>query len=151
NDQAVDVVVQIVEHPGADKTAADLKVQASAQLMEDVSLGGLRDVRVRIPAALIPRLAAQPDVFWIEPCLPKRLMDERQGQIMAGNLDGTGTQPSSPGYLSWLNGKGISANFSFTVDVSDDGLDRGSTSDVHQDFKDAGGASRVTYVLNYSG
>ena len=150
DDRQVDVVVQFVEHPGVERSVADLKVQAFKQLMDDVSLGGLRDVRVRIPAARIPLLAAQPDVFWIEPCLPKELLDERQGQIMAGNLDGTGTQPSAPGYLAWLNGKGFTSNFSFTVDVADDGLDRGSTTDVHQDFKDAGGTSRVTYVTNYT-
>jgi len=150
NDKTADVVVQFVEHPGADLSVADLKAQAFAELMEDVSLGGMRDVRVRIPAALIPRLAAQIDVFWIEPCLPKELLDERQGQIMAGNLDATGVQPSAPGFLAWLNGKGFTSNFSFTVDVADDGLDKGSTTDVHQDFKDASAVSRVTYVLNYS-
>ena len=150
DDRQVDVVVQFVEHPGVERSVADLKVQAFKQIMDDVSLGGMRDVRVRIPAARIPLLAAQPDVFWIEPCLPKELLDERQGQIMAANLDGTGTQPSAPGYLAWINGKGFSSNFSFTVDVADDGLDRGSTTDVHQDFKDAGGTSRVTYVTNYT-
>jgi subtilisin-like proprotein convertase family protein len=146
----VDVVIQLVEHEGTPRSVADIKSQASAQLMDDVSLRGLRDVRVRIPAALIPRLAAQPDVFWIEPCLPKALFDERQGQIMAGNLDASGVQPSAPGYLSWLSGKGFNSNFSFTVDVGDDGLDRGSTTDVHQDFKDASSVSRVTYVSNYT-
>ena len=150
SEKAVDVVVQIVEHPGADGTAAYVKGQASSVLMDDVSLGGMRDLRVRIPASMIPALAEEPDVFWIEPALPKALLDERQGQIMAGNLDATGVQPSAPGYLAWLNGKGFTSNFSFTVDVSDDGLDRGSTTDVHQDFKDAGGASRVTYVQNYT-
>ncbi|HEU5180674.1 MAG TPA: proprotein convertase P-domain-containing protein [Candidatus Polarisedimenticolia bacterium] len=150
DDRQVDVVVQFIEHPGVERSVADLKVQAFKQLMDDVSLGGMRDVRVRIPAARIPLLAAQPDVFWIEPCLPKELLDERQGQIMAANLDGTGTQPSAPGYLAWVNGKGFTSNFSFTVDVSDDGLDRGSTTDVHQDFKDAGGTSRVSYVSNYT-
>jgi subtilisin-like proprotein convertase family protein len=150
NDKQVDVVVQFVEHPGVERSVDDLKAQAFARLMDDVSLSGMRDVRVRIPASRIPVLAALPDVFWIEPCLPKERFDERQGQIMGGNLDATGTQPSAPGYLAWLNGKGFSSNFSFTVDVSDDGIDRGSTTDVHQDFKDSGGASRVTYVSNYT-
>ena len=150
NDEATDVVVQFVEHPGVDLSVSDLKAQAFAELMEDVSLGGMRDVRVRISAALIPRLAAQPDVFWIEPCLRKVLLDERQGQIMAGNLDATGVMPSAPGFLAWLNGKGFTSNLSFTVDVADDGLDKGSTTDVHQDFKDASGVPRVTYILNYS-
>lgn len=148
--KSVDVVVQFVEHAGAARAAGLLRSRAEAVLMDDVTLRGMRDVRVRISASMIPVLAAEPDVFWIEPCLPKRLLDERQGQIMAGNLDGTGTQPSAPGYLSWVNGKGFTSNFPFTVDVADDGLDRGSTTDVHQDFKDASGVSRVTYVSNYT-
>jgi subtilisin-like proprotein convertase family protein len=146
----VDVVVQIVDHAGAGATAAGLKARASAALMEDVALAGLRDVRVRIPASHLLDLAAEPDVFWIEPALRPELFDERQDQIMAGNLDASGVQPSAPGYLAWLGGKGFTSNFSFTVDVADDGFDRGSTTDVHQDFRDAGGVSRVTYVLNYT-
>ncbi|HET8946258.1 MAG TPA: proprotein convertase P-domain-containing protein [Candidatus Polarisedimenticolia bacterium] len=150
DDREVDVVVQLVEHAGTKQTVADLKARASAVLMDDVALRGLRDVRVRIPARLVTTLAAQPDVFWIEPCLPKIKMDERQGQIMAGNLDATGSQPSAPGYLSWLSGKGFGTTFPFTVDVADDGFDRGSTTDVHQDFKDASGTPRVTYISNYT-
>ncbi len=149
-DGAVSVVVQVVEHAGSEETVSRLKGQALAVLGEDVSLLGMRDIRIEVPAAAIPRMASEPDVLWIERMLPKRKLDERQGQIMAGNLDGTGTQPSSPGYLAWLNGRGFTTNFSFTVDVADDGFDRGSTTDMHQDFRDAGGASRVTYVLNYT-
>ncbi len=148
---SVDVVVQLVEHPGAAGVARDLKAQADAVLMEDVALAGLRDVRVRVPAASLPGLADLPDVFWIEPALTPRLFDERQGQIMASNLDASGSQPSAPGYLAWLAGKGFGATFPFTVDIADDGLDRGSTTDVHGDFRDSGGTSRITYVLNYTG
>jgi subtilisin-like proprotein convertase family protein len=149
-DREVDVVVEFVEHPGVGRSVADLRAHASAQIMDDVSLGGMRDVRVRIPASRIALLATQPDVYWIEPCPPKVPMDEVQGQIVAANLDATGTQPAAPGYLAWLNGKGFTSNFPFTVDVADDGIDRGSTSDVHQDFRDASGLPRVTYVLNYT-
>ncbi len=148
--EAVDVVVQLVEHAGTDQIVAALEDQALAVLSEDVSLAGLRDLRLRLDTAAVTRLAAEPDVLWIEPLLPKRRLDERQGQIMAGNLDGTGAQPSGTGYLSWLNGKGFASNFGFTVDVADDGFDRGSTTDVHQDFKDASGTSRITYVKNYT-
>ncbi|MBI3845533.1 MAG: HYR domain-containing protein, partial [Planctomycetes bacterium] len=149
-DGSVDVVVELVEHPGTDATETQIVRRALGTIAEPMSLGGLRDLRLTIPAAALESIATEPDVFWIEPCLPKRKLDERQGQIMAGNLDGTGTQPSAPGYLAFLNGKGFTSNFPFSVDVADDGFDRGSTSDVHQDFKDASNVSRASYVLNYS-
>ena len=75
------------------------------------------------------------------------------GQILAGQLNAAGSQPSAPGYLAWLNARGFVANFGFTVDVTDSGLDRGQTvaANLHQDFLDAGGNSRVTYVQEVVG
>ncbi|MBI1850852.1 MAG: proprotein convertase P-domain-containing protein [Planctomycetes bacterium] len=147
---SVDVVVELVEHSGTDATQARIEGQALGTIADAVSLGGMRDLRLTLPAAAIERLAAEPDVFWIEPCLPKRKLDERQGQIMAGSLDATGTAPSAPGYLAFVNGKGFTSNFAFTVDVADDGFDKGSTTDVNVEFKDVAGNSRATYVFNYT-
>src|SRR6185295_3047268 len=91
-----------------------------------------------------------------EPKLQARLMDEAQGQIMAAQLLAGGTQPSGPGYLAWLASLGFpGANpFPFVVDVTDDGVDRGSLTDVNDEFKVNGqsaGASCVAYNNNYSG
>ncbi len=147
---AIDVVVQIVEHDASAATIDVVKLSSLAILAEDVALAGMVDVRVRVPAALVLELAAMPDVFFIEPCLEKVKLDERQGQIMAANLNATGSSPSAPGYLAWLAGKGFGTTFPFTVDVADDGFDRGSTTDINAEFRDAGGTSRVTYVLNYT-
>lgn len=149
-DAAIDVVIQLVEHEGTEATVARLESDALARIAEDVSLAGMRDVRLRVPASRIEAIAALPDVFYVEPCLEKSKFDERQGQIMAGNVDATGSQPSAPGYLAWLAGKGFTSNFPFTVDVADDGFDRGSVSDINAEFRDAGGASRVTYVANFT-
>src|SRR5439155_21247903 len=42
--------------------------------------------------------------------------------------------------------------FTFIVDITDTGIDRGSTTDVNDEFKvlGPGGLSRVAYVHNYS-
>ena len=76
---------------------------------------------------------------------------------MAGNVDVTGTQASTATYLAWLANKGFpgSSNpFDFVVDVVDDGVDRGSTTDVNVEFRVGGtasGASRLVFNHNYSG
>src|SRR6185295_5862961 len=82
--------------------------------------------------------------------------DDRQDQIVAGQLDGTGTQAASPSYFTWLASKGFPGQdpFPFAVDVTDDGVDRGSNTDVNVEFKvdgSAANASRLVYNNNYSG
>lgn len=88
---------------------------------------------VRLSAAKLAELAAQPEVISIRPHIEPKRRDERQGQIMAGNL--IGNLPSGPGYLAWLASKGFSqAQFDasgFVVDVSDSGIDNGSTNVGH--------------------
>ena len=58
------------------------------------------NVFARLRPQDLPTLAAQPDVVSIQPYGEPRKMDERQDQIVAGNL--TGDAPSGPGYLAWL-------------------------------------------------
>ena len=62
---------------------------------------------------------------------------------MAGNL--TGNAPSGPGYAAWLTAKGFGAPFGFAIDVTDSGLDSGSTAVVHPDL-----LGRVGYAHDYT-
>src|SRR5262249_21755527 len=108
------------------------------------------NVIVRLPPARLDDLAARPEVISIHPFFQPKKMDERQDQIVAGNLSGAG--PSGPGYLAWLAGKGFSQSqftaSGFTVDVSDSGVDNGSTSPNHFGLYQTGStnlASRVSY------
>ncbi len=109
------------------------------------------NVVVRLPAARLSELAARPEVISIQPRPNRHKMDERQDQIMAGNL--SGDAPSSAGYLAWLAGKGFTqAQFTtsgFVVDVSDSGLDNGTTVPGHfglYQAGDPGQGDRVTYA-----
>ncbi|MEI8255861.1 MAG: S8 family serine peptidase, partial [Deltaproteobacteria bacterium] len=77
--------------------------------------------------------------------------DERQDQIIAGNLT-NGAAPSGPGYLAWLASKGFTqAQFDesgFVVDLSDSGIDNGTTQPGHFALYSSGNTnhpSRVQY------
>src|SRR5262249_40022164 len=76
---------------------------------------------VRLPPERLEQFARQPELISIQPDPERKKWDERQDQIIAGNLNSNA--PASPGYLAWLLNKGFTqAQFSssgFAVDVSD--------------------------------
>ena len=143
--------IQLVEDDEAN--AATLAVIGQHQLApvkNDYKLLGYRTVIVQLPANQVATIAALPDVVSIQPYFKHRKFDERQDQIMAGNL--TGNSPTGPGYLAWLAGKGFTQSqfdaSGFIVDVTDSGIDNGTTSPGHfalYDQGNPGGASRVSY------
>ena len=114
--------------------------------------GGLATQYLTLTAAERDALAADPAVVSISPYSNPEPLDERSAQIVAGNL--AGGVPSGPGYLAWLGSEGFgSGTLGFSIDVSDTGLDTGSTSPGHPDFRvdgQSGGASRVAYAREYS-
>jgi len=108
------------------------------------------NIVVALPADRLNEIAAQPDVISIQPCFEPRKQDERQDRILAGAL--SGTAPSGPGYLDWLATKGFAqAQFTasgFVVDVSDSGIDNGTTQPGHFGLYALGNpsqSSRVAY------
>lgn len=109
-----------------------------------------RNLIVRLSPDSLRLLAAQSDVVSIQPFFTPRKFDERQDQIVAANL--SGTSPSGPGYLAWLASKGFTqAQFTasgFSVDLSDSGIDDGTTSPNHPGLHVSGvlaNPSRVIY------
>jgi hypothetical protein len=108
------------------------------------------DIVVRISPADLPRIAARPDVISIQPFGAPKKVCERADQIVAGNISGNG--PIGPGYLAWLASKGFTqAQFtSFVVDVTDSGIDNGTTAPNHFGLYVNGtlpGTSRVVYNI----
>jgi len=148
-DTETDVTVQLVAHPEVKHTVEQLVTAAYAVLQPPYVLGQLVTLALCVPAAGLDDLALRPDVFNIEPYATPHRLDERQGQIIAGVLTTDATQPSGPGYLSWLDSLGVShdpADYSI-VDVIDDGFDNGQdTSPAHPDFYGPDGRSRVAYA-----
>jgi len=153
-----DVVVQVVADARGEAFADALEARALEVLQPRERVLTYINVSVRLDGANVIDLARDGQVFAVEEKLEARLFDEAQGQIMAANVNAAGTQPTGPGYLAWLQALGFPGSganpFSFSVDVHDDGVDRGSTTDVNTEFKVdglAGGASRVAFNNNYSG
>ncbi len=135
------------------ENASTLALLARAQLesvKRDFRVLQFRNLIVRLPPEVLSEIAAQPDVISIQPYLSPEKQDERQAQIMAGQL--AGTSLIGPGYLDWLAQKGFSqAQFDasgFVVDVTDSGIDNGTTTPGHFGLYTHGNpalASRVAY------
>ncbi len=112
---------------------------------------GYVNLVVETDRSAVDAIAARPDVVSIQPWVEPTLFDERQDIIVAGRL--TNDAPNGPGYLDWLLGKGFTqAQFDasgFGVDVSDSGIDNGTTTPNNFGLYsggDVGGTSRVAYV-----
>ncbi len=107
------------------------------------------DVVVRLAAADLPAIAAQPDVLSIQPYFPRHQACERQDQILAGNL--AGNVPAGPGYLGWLATRGFTqAQFDasgFSVDLSDSGIDNGTTSPNHPALHKTGSSTNPSRII----
>jgi hypothetical protein len=144
----VDVVVQVWDHTGVEQTVNEVLAQAEAILREPYAMLGYRYFTVRLPALALVPLAARADVLNVEPYRAPVMLDERQGQIMAGHLAVGGTVPSGPGYLDWITstiGFPQQRNAYPIVDVIDDG------STDHLDFYQApplAFLSRLRYERN---
>ncbi|MDZ4719539.1 MAG: S8 family serine peptidase [Roseiflexaceae bacterium] len=145
------VAIQLIRDPQANADTMALidtlrQDQASIQQILEYT-----NIIVTLPASAISRLADQPDVLSIQPYAIPTRNDERQDQIIAGNRNGN--LPATGNYLNWLASQGFTqAQFDasgFVVDVSDSGVDNGTTSPNHFALYTAGtkpGTSRMAYA-----
>ncbi|MGB9776676.1 MAG: S8 family serine peptidase [Anaerolineae bacterium] len=153
--EEVDVTVQVYSHAGAKETVQAILERARAVLRPPYPVLAYTNLGVRVARADLPWLASLPDVVNVEPFPRYRLLDEVQCQILAGNLNAAGTQPSAPGYLAWLQARGFSTNPNDypIVDVTDDGIDDGDATPIHADFYVLGSTSnsdRLAYNYNWT-
>ena len=109
-----------------------------------------RNLVVSLPVDAVDEVAARPDVVSIDRYATPVLFDERQDRIVTGQLTLDG--PSAGDHLAYLAAKGFTqAQFdasAFVVDVSDSGIDNGTTQPNHFGLRGGGspsGASRVRY------
>lgn len=143
--------IQLVADPAANPATLALVDQLkTAPVRNQQEVLNYRNIIVELSPEKVLDLAKQQDVISIQRYVIPKLNDERQDQIIAGNL--TGGSPSGPGYLAWLGTQGFTqAQFnisSFSVDVTDSGLDNATTSPNHFGLYVDGirpGTSRVTY------
>ncbi|HQF20162.1 MAG TPA: S8 family serine peptidase [Kiritimatiellia bacterium] len=148
--------VQLVEDAAANAaTIAWLEEAAGEPLASIATNETLRfvNIRVALPENRIEELAGRQDVLVIDVYEPPQRRGERQGQIVAGNVNAAGSQPTGPGYLSWITSKGFTqAQFDasgMVIDIADDGWDRGvAANPANREFRvdgDAAKSSRVKY------
>jgi hypothetical protein len=109
-------------------------------------------IAAKMPSEKLLWLAGFDSVLHIGPAPAFKLHDERSLQIIAANLSEGGARPGGPGYKTWLQAKGLTSASDFIIDFTDTGIDRGSTSSLqlHPDFRDHEGRSRVDYYNNYT-
>jgi len=152
-DGEVTATVQLVTHEQVENTISVIKAKSSKVLRDTYRVGSYTNIVLKLPASELVTIAKLEDVANVEPWVEPTLSGERQGQIVAENLNAAGTGPGAPGYLAWLNGLGFTTNFDFVVDITDDGFDQGQTgsANVHEDFLDPGGNSRIAYVRRIDG
>ena len=114
--------------PGTDLDAKRRGFPASVTAVEEYvfSEGGAAFLQIRASAAdLAAIVAADPDLLAVVHAGNAELSDERQGQIVAGNHNGTAV--TTTGYRAWLSGRGLlSPTNQQIVAVHDSGYDDGS-------------------------
>jgi hypothetical protein len=144
----VDVEIELVDSPDSD---------AIVRAASNSNGQPRRFLHLAVFAATLPvdrllEVASIDEVLFISPASTIKPNDERSAQIVAGNLTSDQTQPSGPGYMAWLATYGLNAQSDFVVDVTDSGLDRGSTaaSQLSPSFLDSALQSRVAYSFNYA-
>jgi hypothetical protein len=156
NDEAeLAVVVQVYNHPGAEQSIQAILESASRVTRTPEKILNFINLGVRLPKGALSGIAFLPDVINVEPQPVFERQDEIQGQILAGNLNASGSQPAQPGYLDWLLSKGLPTQSQAypVVDVSDDGIDDGDIQPTHEDFYVAGSSanpSRLVYNYNWT-
>jgi len=150
------VVVQIYDHAGAEATLATIRALAEEVVRPAETGRHLTNLGIRISGTNLSQIAALPDVITVEPLITPDLLDEIQGQIMAGNLTPDRSRPAATGYLTWLT---ATVGFTTTpsiypiVDITDDGIDDGDATPQHADFYEDGDPSksdRLIYNANWT-
>lgn len=128
------------------------KKLANSLITDVYTLQNFSNLKLRVAAERLAELAALPTVVNIEPWEAPRLTDERANQIVAHEMNADGKATKAPGYLAWLAARSFASRFDFLIDVTDSGVDRGSTdaAQLHPDFKDANGQSRLAYARDYT-
>ena len=153
----VEIVVQLYNYPGKKNTYTPILERASDTIRPPMNVLSYTNLALKVDTSDIPWITAQPGVVSVEPLLHPQLLDEIQGQILAGQLTANGAQPLGPGYLTWLTG---TVGFPTTpsaypiVEIVDDGIDDGDETPNHADFFEFGDKlndDRLIYNANWTG
>ena len=169
--------IQLVNDPAANAaTRAVIDAMKLGPVIRESAVLDYVNISVPLSADRLDELAARPDIISILPYYAPHKLDERQDQIIAGNLTNvfyrystnvtsggvtnvvplSNAVPSGAGYLAWLASKGFTNTqfTNFVVDVADSGIDNGTITPGHFAFFTLGNptlGSRVSYSRYASG
>ncbi len=151
-DGMLDVTVQFYATEQVEDALARLKALGGTLYQPPMPVLNLVNISLQLPADQLETIATWPAVYNIEPWHAPELLDEAQGQIVAGNINESGDNvvPSGPGYLDWLTDKGFpTAPESYpVVDIVDSGLDNGQDDAIqHPDFYQYGDTANPDRVF----
>ena len=126
--------VQLVEDKAAnDATFAALREAGAYLIREPWSSPGYVNFAIQIRPGQLGVVTARPELVSVHRWFAPKRNDEAQGMVLAGNLSGYG--PAAGNYFTTLANWGFTqAQFdasNFVVDVSDDGVDNGTTTPNH--------------------
>lgn len=148
---AAEVTIQLYDD--GEQSAADVEaIKALAATVTDpypAAGGRYLNLRASVSGRNLGAIAALATVVNIEPFVTPQLYGERQGQILAGNLDATDTSLLGPGYLAWIAAAGFSddpADFP-VVAVVDDGVDNGTVAPLNEELYVEGSTGQPSRVL----
>ncbi|MEK6302496.1 MAG: S8 family serine peptidase [Acidobacteriota bacterium] len=148
SDHQITAVVQLATSRRTGEEIQEIVSRGSASLAgQPTEVLNYTNVRIRVPAHKLTDVARMSNVVWIEQWTAPQLLDEKQDLIVAGRYDASFTL-GPPGYLAWLQTKGLATTPDFVVDVADTGMDQGILDPemIHKDFLNAAGGNRVVYA-----
>ena len=141
---------------GGDGSPARGRVDDIGRKLHGTSaVGPFRTQYVELDAADAAALARDPGVISIQPAPEPQLSDEVADQIVAGALSGPNPLvPTGPGYLAFYDALGLgTGTFPFVIDVTDEGIDVGTTATGQADFHENGSLanpSRIAYAEDFT-
>lgn len=149
------LTVVVADHAGVSRTQnVVMGLDADGTKRGWNNLRGMLAREVDMPIARIGEIAALGDVLAVDLAVTPRRLDEKQTQIMAGNLNPAQSGPSAPGYLAWLSGFGFSTTPTDypVLAIVDDGVGNGTAvagaGDTNFTTNGAGIDSRVTFATS---
>ncbi|KAA3663835.1 MAG: hypothetical protein DWQ04_08795, partial [Chloroflexi bacterium] len=149
----VTISVQMIRHPQQAQTEQTIQSFSLLSQINWTPILNYQNVIITVRQQDVAAIAALPDVVWVEAYHEPEMLDEVQGQILAGALNNAQTGPTGPGYSNWLDSLGFSQNPADypIIDIVDDGVGNGQIASgdntLHQ-FGDFNSPSRVAYITN---
>lgn len=159
-------LVQVLKVPSNDAVVAEIQGAALPGTFNQLPMGDVTLFLAELPNDTVQGLAYHPEVIAIEPAPRVAPSGERDALIVAGQLVSASEIDPDTGrfrtvykpdqnvdYYTWLNQKGLANASAIYLGLLDTGLDMGSTSNVHIDFRNTATppTSRIQYQGNPAG